>query len=116
MNDNKFYSTEILLEAGAMASTGTIYSDPITTTVSEMQCLQAIWTGTPTGTLSIEASLDGSNWSTTTYTFSSSPAGSASSSISDLSSSAYPYFKACYVNTSGTGVLKILGFKKGMAW
>lgn len=73
----------------------------------------AAWTGTPTGTLKLQASPDGvSNW-TDVPTVSASPAGGASSWFTNQQWQFYPYIRFAYVRTSGVGSLDLWFTGKG---
>jgi hypothetical protein len=72
----------------------------------------AAWTGTPTGTLKIQASPDGiNNW--LDIGVSVSPAGSAASWFSNQQWQFYPYLRFVYTRSSGTGTLNLWFTGKG---
>lgn len=73
---------------------------------------EAIWTGTPTGTFSIEGSLDNTNWYPTGADV-NNPAGSADSTLENLGFPAgFRYIRLSYTNISGVGLLTINGMAK----
>lgn len=74
--------------------------------------LQVQWTGTPTGVLTIQASIDYNevNGSGTFHDLSftpniGQPAGAASGYLINLNQLPFPFFRIKYVFTSGTGAL-----------
>jgi hypothetical protein len=67
--------------------------------------IDARWTGTPSGSLDIEYSLDGTNYFAGAAI--TDPAGSASSAQVTINNFAYRYVRVKYTNSSGTGVLNV---------
>lgn len=113
MSSKNVLKPVIVLNAGD-ASTATLTSSSTNIQFLDDIAYQAIWTGTPTGTLTIEASLDNSNWATITTTFTSNPAGSASNSVANVPTAGYSYLRVKYTRTSGTGTLTIYVAGKGI--
>lgn len=76
--------------------------------------VQVVWTGAPVGTLSLQASLNGSDWSTVSGS-STSLSGAADSFLWNFQGAFYHYVRLNYVRTSGTGTItKALYFAKGV--
>lgn len=73
--------------------------------------LEAIWTGTPTGILKVEGSLDGTAFYPINV-FVNNPAGSANSTLINMQGVGFRYMRLVYTRTSGTGSLTINGFAK----
>jgi hypothetical protein len=119
-------STELAAKL-AVSSTDTYYSAPIALGNASLLGVQAIWTGTPTGTLTVEFSNDpgvGAYWDayvaqaavgvaptwtapTTGGTFPANPAGGASSVLESFGNIGYMWARVKYVNASGSGTLDI---------
>lgn len=81
--------------------------------------IEAIWTGNPTGTFSVDGSVDNvpsanlvTNWYPT-GTATNDPAGSASSALINLSGIGFRWVRLSYVRTSGSGSLTVNIFGKG---
>lgn len=101
---------ETILDAGNMAST------TLTSSAVELQhyilCgLQAVYTGSPVGTLSLQASLDQTTW--TDIAGATAAVAAAGSSLFNVSDLTYPYMRLVYTKTSGTGSLTVKSFSKG---
>ena len=62
------------------------------------------WTGTPTGTFSVEVSHTGNNWSEVSLSSPITAAGSADSAFVDIESGA-KYVRLKYTASSGSGTL-----------
>jgi hypothetical protein len=100
-----------------IVSSGNMASN-VTSKVTNIQFLdnisvQANFTGTPTGTLNVQGSVDYSqdaqgnvinagNWITITT---NSPSGSANQVLFDLNQLSFPYLRLQYVASSGSGTL-----------
>ena len=98
----------LLLNAAAMSGTSTILSAVQSIQYYDNIGLEISWTGTPTGTISILASISDVNF----YPYApaltlTQPAGSAGGYLLNLNQVPYPYIKVQYVNSSGTGALSV---------
>lgn len=71
-------------------------------------CVQLVWTGTPTGTFSVEGSLDQVSWAALILNPTISAAGSADNALIDLNQLSFPYIRVVYTASSGTGTLNAL--------
>ncbi len=95
----------------AVSSTSTYYSKMFGGFGSDAYDLHVVWTGTPTGTLTLQVSdkpnpveTSDTDWVTTTETTMTNPAGSGSSfRVAKDVSPGHKRLK--YVNSSGSGVL-----------
>lgn len=100
-----------LITNGVMTGTDVLTSSIIDGLHMKNIGIHGIWTGTPTGTLVIDYSIDG-----VTY-FSGAaiadPAGSASDAAASIVDFAYRYIRVKYTNASGTGVLNVWAVAKG---
>lgn len=110
-----------------MTGTATLHSHPMDWQTIRGGAIQAVWTGTPTGTFTVEGSLNylpnpdgspgtGTNagvWTSLGASV-SNPAGSAGNSIVDISLTGVPWVRLTYVNVSGTGTLTVYGAGKGI--
>ena len=74
--------------------------------------IQAVWTGTPTGTLKLQATVNGTDWSDIAGT-STSLTGSASSWLWNVTDILYESVRLVYTASSGTGTLNAYISKKG---
>lgn len=80
-----------------------VTSAPIVVSAKSGYAVQAVYTGSPVGTLTLEGSVDGSNWQT--IDGSSTAISSASNTLYNVSYSQYSYFRLFFDYTSGSGVL-----------
>lgn len=121
--------SRLVLAAGAMASTNTLYSAPMDIARMTMASFQAQWSGTPNGTITIwvsnqfnpkrdmhgaelaaavVASFAANEWIAAVVTGGSNPAGSASQEGWDLSPALpFRWVILRYVNASSTGTLNV---------
>jgi hypothetical protein len=92
--------------SGTMTGTATINS--IATNISNLDnvSIQISWTGTPTGTISVLSSVDGTNYVTVMSTSDiGQPAGVAGGYLISLNQMPFPWVRLQYVNASGSGTL-----------
>lgn len=83
--------------------------------------LAMIWTGTPTGTFTIEGSPDNllnasPLWIDISGLLSvtlSQPAGAAGNNVIDIGRTGLPWVRITYVNSGSTGTLQVVGNAKG---
>jgi hypothetical protein len=100
-----------VIDAGSMSGdldSGIINSAQGDSSVSFLDNIgfQFVWTGTPTGTIAVLASIDGINF--TALDFSpviTQPAGSASSSLANVNQFPFKWIKVTYTRESGSGSL-----------
>lgn len=96
-----------------MASTNTLYSQIVDVSMMDNIGLEVTWTGTPTGTFTVNASNSGSNFYPLTFNpVLTQPSGSGSGYVIDLTAYPFKYILLQYVNSSGTGSLTVYGQKK----
>lgn len=74
--------------------------------------IQAVWTGTPTGTLQLNCSNDGVNWDMVQNS-AQSLTGSAGHFTWNVTSSNYRWVQLTYTATSGSGSLTVNAFCRG---
>lgn len=77
-----------------------------------MFSIEATWTGTPTGNISLQASNDGVNYYQISGT-SQATGGAAGGFLWNVSNAGYLYVQLYYAFTSGTGTLNATGTSKG---
>lgn len=85
-----------------------ITSDAVLLDFVDNPDIQCKWTGTPTGTLAVQISLDPTNlgWVTVPYSPTpDQPAGSNGSDYFSLNQTAGTYIRLVYTRVSGTGAL-----------
>lgn len=75
--------------------------------------IQFTWTGTPTGTVSINASCDGTNWTLIPNSSSATGAGPGTFLVNYFEAG-FRYIQAVYTNTSGTGTVIAVYNGKGV--
>jgi hypothetical protein len=73
--------------------------------------IQAVWTGSPVGTLSLQSSADGVNWDTIAN--SSQAINGAGHFTWNYTGAFFPYVQLVYSKTSGTGTLNATLSYKG---
>lgn len=77
----------------------------------QIASIQAVWTGSPIGALSLNISNDNVNW--TAYTGSTTVVNGAGNFIWNLLSNGYNYVQVVYAASSGSGSLNITVSGKG---
>jgi hypothetical protein len=104
-----------IITAGSMS--GALTSDATSIQYMDNICIELVWTGTPTGTFSIEGSLtyqtnsvgtgvsNAGTWVPITLTPPPAATGSAGSILLDLNQLSFPYIRVKYSPTSGSGTL-----------
>lgn len=103
-----------IITAGDM--TGNITSDPTNIQYLDNVSIQLNFTGTPTGTFSVQGSLDyqqaspyakavTGNWIDLTLSPAPAASGSASQILLDLNQLSFPWVRVVYTFSSGTGSL-----------
>lgn len=101
--------------SGVMATTATIYSQIIDLSKMDNIGLEVTWTGTPTGTITVNVSNSGVNFYALTFDPAlAQPAGSGSGYAIDLNQVPFKYMMLKYINASGTGVLTVYGQSKDL--
>lgn len=111
------YGPFALLSSGDMS--GDLESAAIDMLSLPFGAIEAVWTGSPTGTLKIEGSIenvpsaeDVTRWYDT-GTSVGSPAGSGSSTLVNLAGVGFRWLRVVYERSGGSGSLDITGFGKG---
>lgn len=97
-----------IVTAGSMAAT--ITSSTITLASKTGYAMQAVYTGSPVGTLTVEGSNDGTTWSTVTD--STVAVSAAGSTLYNISGVQYELARLLYTFTSGTGSLTVYASSK----
>ena len=95
-----------LFDAGLMLGTSTITS-PVTN-VGQLDNIgiQVRWTGTPTGTISVMCSVNGTDFDALSfYVGLDQPVGSAGGYLISLNQLPFEFVRLQYVNASGSGLL-----------
>lgn len=109
-----------LIQSGSMTSTNVITSSAQNIQNFDNIALEISWTGTPTGTFALLASVSESipNATGTFYTLTSpsltNPSGSAGGYVVSLNQFPYPYIQFKYTNATGSGTLNVYLFSKDL--
>ena len=116
-----------VVSAQTMSSTNTFSSNPIPLDQVFGIAIQAVWTGTPNGTVKLQASCDppsqaqiaGPSYSTVTNwtdvaNSSYSITGSAGNYMWNVADANYRWIRLTYTNTSGTGSMTAYACVKGI--
>lgn len=87
-----------------MSGTNTIQSTPTNVQNEDSIGIQLIWTGTPTGTITVQVSTDNITYNALTFDpVLTQPAGSAGGYFINLDSCGFFWVKLVYTNSSGSG-------------
>lgn len=95
------FASGVLLPATSMGAS--ITSDPINLSTKDAFAVHAIYTGSPVGTISLEASIDGVSYST--IAGSSTTISGASDVFLNVKEANYMWARLVYSFTSGSGSL-----------
>lgn len=94
------------IQAGNMSGNLTTAVIPIQ--FEDNMAIQCIWSGTPTGTIAIQGSVDNVNFVTVPPSPAiSQPAGSAGVLLANYAQLAFSYLKVTYTAGSGSGTLDV---------
>lgn len=85
---------------------GTVTSSVTTVTGIDYVNIQAVWTGTPTGSFDFQASHDQATWTSLAFANPFTATGAAGNLMADIKLSA-PYLRVVYTPTSGSGTLNV---------
>lgn len=108
---NKYH----LINAGSMTGTSVITSSSQNVENLDNIGLQVDWTGTPTGTIEVQGSVDKVTFYSLTFNpVLAQPAGSASGYLINLNQFPWPWLRVKYTNASGTGSLSVWLFSKDL--
>ena len=102
-------SDQTLVADGDMS--GSINSSSGVLKFSDRFCIQAVWTGSPVGSIKVQASLNDTNWSDVSD--SSQAVSGAGSFLWSFALQAYSFFRVVYTATSGSGTLNVTAATKG---
>ena len=83
----------------------TITSSDTTIKYTDNVGIQAVFTGTPTGTFSVQVSNDQVNWDSITFSSAPVAVGAAGSVYMDVNQMSAPYIRLVYTPVSGNGTL-----------
>lgn len=96
--------------SGVMSSTNTIYSQILDVSRMDNLGLEVTWTGSPTGTITVNGSNSGINFYPLTFSPTiTQPAGAGGGYLIDLTQYPFKYLLLEYVNVSGSGALTVYG-------
>lgn len=96
-----------ILTSGDM-SQSTLSSDIINVQYLDNVGLEVTWTGTPTGTITVEGSVSNSNYYSLTFNPTlTQPAGSSGGYLINLNQFPFVYYYVKYTRSSGTGTLNV---------
>ena len=90
----------------------------VTSAIAEMDhmgmaSIYAAWTGTPTGTLAVQVTVNGVEWVAPPTALTASPAGSAGSVVWTMPDLTWKAIRVVYTRSSGTGTLNAWVNAKG---
>lgn len=94
-----------LIDAGD--TSGNLTSSVVDCRYQDNLAFQAIWTNTTTGSITIEVSVDKSNWSTYPISPTVSPAGSANSAVIEIKGLVCPWARVKFTQSAGSGALTV---------
>lgn len=115
-----------MMTGGVMTGTSTIVSDAIPLDQIIAFAIQAVYTGTPVGTIKLQASCDAPERTNQTSNGTSTPmnwtdvidspyaVSGAGTFMWNVTTSGYRFVRVVYTNTSGIGVLGALMCAKGV--
>lgn len=112
MSSENFLNPHKITSAGDMSADVT--SPGVDARYLDDMVFQCNFTGSPTGTFSVQGSVDNSTWTALALTTSPAASGSASTVLIDVNQTACPYVRCVYTFTSGTGSLDIWVSGKGL--
>jgi hypothetical protein len=107
--DEKYFRHSIPLTSTDMSAS--ITSQAISVLKHPHAAIQAVCTGSPVGTFTLEASVDGTNFATITN--SSQAVSGADSVLWNLAGKGFAWVRVVYTRTSGTGTLAVHTSGKG---
>jgi hypothetical protein len=100
---------------GVMANTQTILSSIQPVSNEDNIGLQVSWTGTPTGSLSVNCSVDGIHFDSLTFNPAlPQPAGSPGGYLISLNQLPFAWMQFEYTNMSGNGILNVFLLAKDL--
>lgn len=112
---SKQFGPTVILASQAVSSTTSYRTAAIDMRFMDTAALEVEWTGTPVGTLSVEASLDGSTWYPTGQQCTDpTGAGSTDNSLINCMGIGFAYLSLKYTNSSGSGTLTVTAVGKGL--
>ena len=101
------------IKTGTMTGTATITTNPQNINTYDTLAVAVNWTGTATGTITLQMSADGIQYDNLVFTpVLTQPSGSGGQFSSAIPCFGFQYFRATYTNVSGTGVLKVFVYSK----
>lgn len=100
---------------GVMTGTNTIYSQIVDVSKMDNIGLQVDWSGTPTGTFTVNGSNNGTTFHALTFNpVLAQPSAAAGGMIIDINQFPWKYILLEYTNISGSGILTALGQNKDL--
>ena len=106
MSEKSFVTNFKVIEAQDM--TNPITSLPSRTAAQDNLAYQIIYTGTPSGTFLVEATLNGTDWTALAFASPITTNTAPSGSLININQSPYSQIRIRYVPTSGTGTLTVI--------
>jgi hypothetical protein len=117
MSSYRYLPPKQVVTNGSMTGTASVSTPAMDMSTMPRIAFQAIWTGTPNGSITIEGSLD-YNSVTASGTWTDlgagiiGPAGVAGNIIFDGQYTAIPWIRLTYTNASSTGTLNVYAAAK----
>lgn len=111
-----------LVSNGTMTGTSVITSAVFNIQDMSLLSVHLIWTGTPTGTFTVQGSnqYDSTNpnaaadWVSLSLSPAPAAGGSASSALVNLAQLGFAYLRVTYTNSAGSGTLNVYAFGKAL--
>lgn len=112
MSSYRTIPPSLLMNAVAVSSTTVYHSNVLGLDTIRNAAIQIEWTGTPTGVLIIEGSVNGTTFYDIQASIPTQPAGSASGVLLNIVDVGFAALRVTYTNASGSGAMTVTGMGK----
>ena len=111
----KLFGPKNVFDSQAVSGTTAYRSASIDMLCMDVAALELQWTGNPIGTLSVDASINGTVWYPTGNAVTNpTGAGASDNSLINLAGVGFRYLSLSYTNSSGSGTLTTTAVAKGL--